>query len=216
MVKQTVIFDLDGTILNTLDDLADAANYALQRCGFAPRTIDEIRRFVGNGIRLLIERSVPAGTAPGGVRQVYDIFNSYYKEHCADKTRPYAGIPEMLRMLRMSGCKTAVLSNKADYAVQTLCRRYFDGLLDAAAGERPGIAKKPAPDAVFMLMHELDAAPERTVYVGDSDVDIETAKNAGLPCISVDWGFRSREFLIAHGAAFIAASPSDILCRLGL
>ena len=215
-MNQTVIFDLDGTILNTLDDLADAANYALRRRGFPPRTTDEVRRFVGNGIRLLIERSVPAGTAPEEIQQVYDAFNTYYKEHCADKTRPYAGVLEMLRMLRMNGCKTAVLSNKADYAVQALCRRYFDGLLDAAAGERPGIPKKPAPDAVLALMRQLDAAPEHTVYVGDSDVDIETARNAGLPCISVDWGFRSREFLLAHDAAFIAASPSDVLCRLGL
>lgn len=210
------IFDLDGTILDTLDDLMDSVNFALARSGFPIRTRDEVRQFVGNGIRLLIERAVLANTPAQQIDAVHRAFTERYKAHCADKTKPYDGIPALLIALRQAGCQVAVVSNKADYAVQALCERYFTGLLDAAAGEREGVRRKPAPDTVNQVLSKLDVPREQAVYIGDSDVDIDTARNAGMPCISVEWGFRSRAFLLAHGASRIVSKPQeifDILCK---
>ena len=214
MYYKTVIFDLDGTLLNTLDDLAAATNYALAQHGLPLRTTEEVRWFVGNGIRKLIERAVPEGTAQTEQEAVYATFNEYYKLHCNDNTQAYDGVMELLDALRNAGCRTAIVSNKADYAVQELARQYFADKLDAARGERSGIAKKPAPDMVFAVMQRLDAKKETTVYVGDSDTDLETARNAGVECIGACWGFRGREFLLAHGAKLLAAAPQDVLTLL--
>lgn len=212
MSYQLAIFDLDGTILSTLDDLADSTNYALHTCGYPTRTVDEVRRFVGNGMYLLMKRALPAGTSEEEIQHTLAVFKAWYGEHCTIKTKPYDGICGMLAGLRAAGCKTAVLSNKADYATQELCVQYFDGLLDYAAGEKEhlGIPKKPAPEAVWAIMKELDCKPENCVYIGDSDVDIDTAKNAGLACISVDWGFRERELLEQKGAETIVSTPDAL------
>lgn len=210
MKYKLVIFDMDGTILNTLDDLADSTNYALLANGLPERTIGEVRSFVGNGIRRLIERAVPAGTDAAQLDRVHESFTAHYKAHCADKTKPYDGILELIRDLRAAGCRTAVVSNKADYGVQTLCRDYFPGLFDMAVGEREGIRKKPSPDSVNEVLKKLSVVRADAVYIGDSDVDIETARNAGLDCIAVEWGFRGREFLIEHGAGRLVKEPREI------
>ena len=210
MKYQAAIFDMDGTILNTLEDLCAAMNHTLRVSGYPERTLDEVRRFVGNGIRKLIERAAPQGTDSTEIDRLFGIFNGYYKEHCADNTKPYDGILDMLKKLRANGVKTAVVSNKADYAVQELCIQYFDGLFDAAAGERTGVRKKPAPDSVFAVLEKLGVKAENAVYIGDSDVDIETARNSGMDKIIVDWGFRDKDFLISKGADMIVSSPRDI------
>lgn len=211
MVKyKLAIFDLDGTILNTLADLADSTNYALQKNGLPGRSVEQVRLFVGNGIRKLIERAVPEGSDEALIQRVHEDFTEHYKVHCADKTRPYEGIMELLRALRAAGLKTAVVSNKADYGVQALCEDYFPGLFDFAVGERTGIRRKPNPDSVLEVLKKLSATQAEAIYIGDSDVDIETAKNAGLACISVTWGFRDREFLQRHGAVTFAERPEDV------
>jgi len=211
---QAAVFDLDGTILDTLDDLSDSLAAVLRRAGLPERTREETRRFVGNGIRLLIERAVPKGTEQSKTDAVYADFLSYYGAHCAEKTAPYPGIAETLRALRSAGIRTAVVSNKADAPVKTLVARYFPSLFDAAVGEREGIRRKPAPDALFEVIRLLGVSPDGTVYVGDSDVDIETAKNAGIPCLSVAWGFRSRDFLFRHGATALIERPEELTALL--
>ena len=210
MKYTTIIFDLDGTLLNTLADLAAATNHALTEHKLPQRTTDEVRRFVGNGIHKLIERAVPAYTPAELQEAVFASFNRYYKEHCADSTRPYEGVPQLLQQLRTAGCRTAIVSNKADYGVQALAKQYFDGQLDAACGERAGIAKKPAPDMLLAIMQQLKAEPKSTIYIGDSDTDIATASNAGVDCIGACWGFRGRAFLEAHGAKLLAENVGDI------
>lgn len=211
MKYTTIIFDLDGTLLDTLLDLANATNYALGKHGLPLRTIDEVRRFVGNGIRKLITRAVPAG-APQEIQEaVFADFNLYYKKHCADNTKPYPGILRLLAELREQGCQTAIVSNKADYAVQELASQYFPNLLDAACGERQGIARKPKPDMLLAIMEQLQADKNSTIYVGDSDTDLLTAKNTGVPCIGACWGFRGRRFLIDHGAQLLVEKAGDIL-----
>ena len=195
MRYKLAVFDMDGTILNTLEDLADSTNYALKANGLPERTIDEVRRFVGNGIRLLIERAVPTDTDKELTDKVFDTFKEYYKTHCAVKTRPYDGIKDVLLELRKTGCLTAVVSNKADFAVQDLCKDYFDNLFDFAIGEREGIKKKPAPDSVFEVLSKLNVEKADAVYIGDSDVDFATSVNAGMDVIMVGWGFRDAEFL---------------------
>lgn len=208
----SMIFDLDGTLLNTLDDLHDAVAHALNVYGLPARTIDEVRRFVGNGIRLLIERSVPEGCPDSVTDSVFEEFKKYYGSHCNDKTKPYDGIIELLRQLKSCNIPCAIVSNKADFAVKTLARDYFDGLCAAAIGERDGIRKKPAPDSVFEAMALLDA--KKPVYVGDSEVDIATAKAAGIPCISVSWGFRGKNELISAGAEVVCESTAELLSAL--
>lgn len=210
MKYQLVIFDLDGTILNTLEDLTDSVNFALRRCGFPEHSIENVRTFVGNGIRKLIERAVPKGTEEQMINKVHEEFTAYYKEHCADKTRPYDGIVEVLQNLKRMGVKLAVVSNKADYGVQELCRQYYDGIFDYAVGERVGIKKKPAPDSVNEVLAQLHIDRKNAVYVGDSDVDIETADNAQMDCIVVEWGFREKQFLIEKGAKVFASEPKQI------
>ena len=214
MQKQLVIFDLDGTLLDTLDDLADAVNWALKQEQLPRRTREEVRAFVGNGIRNLIERAVPAGTEVAQTDRVFAGFKARYADHCADKTRPYPGILELLARLRAEGIRTAVVSNKADFAVQTLCRDYFPGLVDCAVGERAGIPKKPAPDSVQEVLRALKISREQAVYVGDSEVDVVTARNAGMDGILVLWGFRDRQTLERAGAKTFAATAEELCAAL--
>lgn len=210
MLYHTAIFDLDGTLLDTLQDLADSTNYALSLHHLPPRTVEEVRQFVGNGVGLLIHRAVPEGTAEELEGQVLRDFRAHYLLNMENRTAPYPGVPDLLDALRAAGVRTAVVSNKFDGAVKGLCQNYFGQRVEAAIGESQGVARKPAPDTVFRALAELGQAPEGAVYVGDSDVDILTAKNAGLPCIAVSWGFRSRAFLEANGARVIADTMQEL------
>ncbi|MBP5409238.1 MAG: HAD-IIIA family hydrolase [Prevotella sp.] len=208
----TFIFDLDGTLLNTLDDLAASVNYALRTHGMPERTLDEVRSFVGNGVRLLMERAIPEGSANPRFEETFATFRAYYMEHSLDTTRPYDGIPEMIHALKQRGCRLAVVSNKFYAATQELIRHFFPEITVAIGEhESEGIRKKPAPDTVFEALRQLGVGKEKAVYVGDSDVDLQTAHNSGLPCISVLWGFRNRDFLLAHGATTFISRPEKLL-----
>lgn len=211
MKYKYAIFDMDGTILNTLEDLQDALNYALAIEGMPLRTLDEVRRFVGNGVRKLVERGAAEGTSPDRLERIYDNFQVWYKPHCADKTRPYEGVADAIAALREKGIITAVVSNKSDSGVQELCARFFDGLFDSRVGQRPDALPKPAPDSVFTALADLGASVSESVYVGDSEVDLQTARNAGMDCIAVEWGFRDRDFLIEQGATTVVSSPEQLL-----
>ena len=215
-MKKAVIFDLDGTLLNTLDDLADSTNYALSKFGYPTRTIEEVRQFVGNGVAKLIERAIPDGKNNHNFEKCLAIFKENYAQNMYNKTAPYNGIIEMLSNLKSKGIKIAVVSNKFDLAVKELCKKYFEGFIDFAAGENEaqGIKKKPAPDTVISVLNEFNFAPEDAVYVGDSDVDIMTAKNSKMPCISVTWGFRDEKFLLENGATILINAPSEIYNHL--
>lgn len=208
----TYIFDLDGTLLDTLDDLASAVNYALRTYGMPEHSRDAIRRFVGNGVRMLMIRAVPDGEQNPKFEEVFETFRKYYMQHSLDTTRPYDGIPEMLAALRQRGCRLAVVSNKFDAATKELCKHFFPNTIEVAVGEHEaeGIRKKPAPDTVIEALSQLGVSSKNAVYVGDSDVDLETARNAALPCISVLWGFRDRGFLLAHGAITFITSPKEL------
>ncbi len=211
MKFNSVVFDLDGTLLDTLGDLRDSVNYALEKNNLPKRTTEEIRTFVGNGIRLLIERSVPENTPIDITDKCFFDFKEYYKEHSAILTKPYNGIIDLLNTLKEKGIKIAVVSNKADFAVKTLMVDYFNGLYDCAYGERAGVERKPAPDGVLAAISEMGGEIANTVYIGDSEVDVETSKNAKLPCIAVTWGFRDKEVLENLNPEYIVDSPSDIL-----
>ena len=213
MKYQTYIFDLDGTLLDTLGDLAASVNYALREHGMPEHSIDNVRRFVGNGVRLLMERAIPNGTANPDFEATFATFRQHYMQHSLDTTKPYEGIPEVLQELKARGCHLAVVSNKMMAATQELIRHFFSDTISVAIGENEtaGIHKKPAPDTIFEALHQLGVGQEDAVYVGDSDVDIQTAANSGLPCISVLWGFRDKDFLIRHGAKIFISAPSDLL-----
>lgn len=214
MKYQLIIFDLDGTILDTLDDLADAANHAVRVFGYPEHTREQIRSFVGNGIKNLIVRCLPEGTKEEIVEKVLAEFRIYYGVHCADKTKPYEGIYKLLITLRSQGYQTAVVSNKADFAVQELCRKYFPGLFDCVIGEREAIQKKPAPDMVYEALKELQIDGAQALYVGDSEVDISTAGNAGMGSVIVSWGFREEAFLKACGAACTVSSVQELYDKI--
>ena len=213
MSYQTYIFDLDGTLLDTLGDLAASVNYAMRTHGMPEHSVDEVRLFVGNGVRRLMERAVPGGADHPAFEAAFATFRRHYMEHSLDTTRPYEGIPELLQELKRRGRHTAVVSNKFDAATKELCRHFFPDTIAVAVGEHEaeGIRKKPAPDTVLQALSQLGVGQEGAVYVGDSDVDIQTARNSGLPCISVLWGFRDREFLLAHGAETFVSQPSELL-----
>lgn len=211
MKYRAIIFDLDGTLTDTLEDLFLSVNYALRSCNFSERTLDEVRRFVGNGVRKLMERSVPEGTDLRSLEQCFEVFRAHYMIHCQDHTSLYPGIASLLTALHAKGYKMAVVSNKLQAGVDELADLFFNGVIDISIGERSGIPTKPAPDMVQMALEQLGVDASEAVYIGDSDVDLQTAANAGLPCISVLWGFRSRDFLKAHGATTLAEHPNDVL-----
>ncbi len=209
-----VIFDLDGTLLDTIEDLKNAVNHALKSMNMPERSLEEVRAFVGNGVKNLVHRSVPEGTDPGTEEETLAIFREYYLAHCEDNTCPYPGILLLLRELKAAGLKTAIVSNKNDAAVKKLSRQYFGELIDIAIGENEaaGVAKKPAPDTIFQAMEALGER-ESCVYIGDSEVDHETALNAGVPLILVSWGFRERELLESFAPEYLA-DDADTLAQI--
>lgn len=207
----TYIFDLDGTLLDSLNDLAVSTNYALDWAGMPEHTIEDVRLFVGNGVKKLIERAIPGGLNNPKFDTTYSKFKEHYLLHSVDTTKPYPGILETLSELKKRNKKIAVVSNKFYDATQELCRYFFSDYVQVAIGERENIRKKPAPDTVLEALKQLDSEKETAVYIGDSDVDVNTAKNSGLPCISVLWGFRDRNFLLEHGATNFISEPNQLL-----
>lgn len=211
MKYNTVIFDLDGTLLNTLDDLRDSLNEILMQNSYLPQTIEDVRRFVGNGVWNLVRRSLPGSCSDQEVTRIMEDFKLHYKKNMQNKTRPYNGIMELLLDLNRFNYKVAIVSNKFDAAVKELSLTYFGNLIPVAIGETTEIKRKPAPDSILRAVKELDSSLESTVLVGDSETDVQTAKNAGIPCIGVTWGFRSREVLREEGADYLIDTPREIL-----
>lgn len=210
-MKHAVIFDLDGTLLNTLGDLRAATNHALEVRGLPPHSMEEIRQFIGNGIRLLICRAMPEGTPEAEIDAALDDFKAYYAAHIHDRTVPYDGIPQLLTALKKRGIQVAVLSNKIDSASQQLIEYFFPGKTDVVFGEHVGVPRKPDPTSCRMVMQQLGVQPEQVLYVGDSGIDMQTAKNAGLYAVGVTWGFRSKEVLLEYGADILVHRPEQIL-----
>lgn len=210
MNYDTYIFDLDGTLLDSLTDLAISCNYALRINNMPERTIDEVRCFVGNGVKKLMERAIPNGLQNPAFEKTYADFRQHYLVHNLDNTKPYPGIIPLLKRLHSEGKNIAVVSNKFYAATQDLVKHFFDEYITVAIGERENIRKKPAPDTVFEALRQLDASSAGAVYIGDSDVDVMTARNCNIPCISVLWGFRTKEFLIKNGATTFVTAPDEI------
>lgn len=211
---KAVIFDLDGTLLDTLQDLASAVNFSLEKNKMPKRTIDEVRRFVGNGVENLMIRAIPEGKNNPAFDQTFADFKAYYAIHCMDQTDAYPGVLALMEQLKQRGILMAIVSNKIDSAVKELDKQFFGKYTKAAIGEMEGVARKPAPDTVEKALAELGVSKEQAIYVGDSDVDIATAKNAMLPCVSVLWGFRDKEFLVEHGADTFIEKPEELLLLL--
>lgn len=211
MSYKLAIFDLDGTVLDTLDDLTDSVNHVLSQRGYKVRTAAEVRSYLGNGAKKLIERALPEGLPDETVVSVLEDYKLYYGDHSEIKTRPYPGIIQMLKELKRIGVKTAILSNKPDAPTKALSQRYFNGLIDYAAGENADIPRKPAPDGVRVILEKLGISANEAVFVGDSEVDIATAKNSGMDCISVEWGFRDPDFLISSGSDRSAKTAEQLL-----
>lgn len=210
MIK-TVLFDLDGTLLNTLTDLSNSVNYALNSHHLPQRTELEVRSFLGNGIHNLIEKSVPENTPSELLEDVFQSFKSYYLQHGLDSTAPYPGIISLLKALQQKSVKMAIISNKVDTAVQQLNKKFFSDYIGIAIGEKPQIRRKPAPDSVLLAIKALDANPATTLYVGDSEVDYETAHSAGIRCALVTWGFRDRLDLEDLHADYYVNSPHELM-----
>ncbi|MBR7034113.1 MAG: HAD-IA family hydrolase [Clostridia bacterium] len=211
MRYDAVIFDMDGTVLDTLGDLTATLNHALAEFDYPPRTAEETRSFIGNGVRMLLRRGAGEELGEEKTGLMYKAFVEYYKDHLTDKTRPYDGIADLLKSLREAGLRVALLSNKADFAVTILCRKFFDGLFDVYYGEREGIPRKPDPAGAIAVMKELGATPERTLYIGDSGVDLATAHAAGLDCVLVEWGYLNSEPELIPGRDKTAKTPEDVL-----
>ena len=211
-MRNTIIFDLDGTLLDTLDDLTASVNYCMEKFGGPVYDREDVRKKVGNGIYVLMERALPGGRENPSYEECIQAFPLHYEKHMLDHTRPFEGIQKMLEDFSEKGYKMAIVSNKFDAAVKELNRRFFGERIAVAIGEAEarGIRKKPAPDTVFTAMDELGARREECIYVGDSEVDIQTASNAGIPCISVTWGFKTREFLENAGATVLADTPKEL------
>ncbi len=206
----TVIFDLDGTLMDTLDDLTDSVNVILEKYGYPKRRREEVRKFLGNGLLRTLRLSLPEHTPEETVNRLFPELKEYYSTHCQIKTKPYAGVADCMKKLKERGFKMAVVSNKNDAAVKTLNREFFSDYISVAIGEKPGIRKKPEPDTVYQALKELQSEKENAIYVGDSEVDKATADNAGIACISVDWGFRDREELEKLHPAYLISRPEEI------
>lgn len=211
MKFEAIVFDLDGTLTDTLTDLKNSVNFALGEMNFPERSLDEVRQFVGNGVRRLIYLSVPENTPDEISEQCLSIFKEHYKSNSLVETKPYDGIVPMLESLKNKGIKTAVVTNKMQEAAVDIVEKFFSGLIDEAIGQVDGIAQKPQPDGVYAALKKLEVTKDKAVYVGDSDVDCKTAHNAGIPCIGVSWGFRGRKVLAENGADYIIDSPSELL-----
>ena len=211
MKYDTIIFDLDGTLLNTLDDLKDSLNYALTKHGHKPRTSEEVKSFVGNGVKMLMRRALPIHSTEEEVEKCLATFTSHYKTNMQNKTGPYDGIMELLQYLDKNNYKLAIVSNKFDSAVKELAKHYFDDLISVAIGESPDVKRKPAPDSILTAIRLLGSDKNKSLYVGDSETDIQTAKNAGIPCVGVTWGFRTRETLKNEGADYLIDEPKELL-----
>jgi phosphoglycolate phosphatase len=207
---KTYIFDLDGTLLDTLNDLHASCNYALRTHGMPERSLEEVRQFVGNGVKKLMERAIPDGLENPLFEETLQTFRQHYLLHNLDTTLPYPGIMDMLQQLKAQGKRIAVVSNKFYAATQDLCKHFFGDTIQVAIGEREDIKKKPAPDTVLEALRQLQVTRQDAVYVGDSEVDVETARNSGIPCISVLWGFRSKSFLLSHGATTFIETPNEL------
>ena len=207
---KTYIFDLDGTLLDTLNDLHASCNYALRTHGMPERSLEEVRQFVGNGVKKLMVRAIPNGLENPLFEETLQTFRQHYLLHNLDTTLPYPGIMEMLQQLKAQGKRIAVVSNKFYAATQDLCKHFFGDTIQVAIGEREDIKKKPAPDTVLEALRQLQVTRQDAVYVGDSEVDVETARNSGIPCISVLWGFRSKSFLLSHGATTFIETPNEL------
>ncbi|MBP5770771.1 MAG: HAD-IA family hydrolase [Bacteroidaceae bacterium] len=208
---KAVVFDLDGTLLYTLQDLANALNWALRQNGMPERTLSEVRRFVGNGVQRLVQRAMPEESVTPLFDKTFSDFKRYYMVHCQETTCPYEGVPEMLLTLKAHGFKLAIVSNKLQAGVDELCNRYFRDTVTVAIGDQPSLQRKPAPDMVNEALRILGVDARDAVYVGDSDIDLLTARNSGLPCISVLWGYRDRDFLLEQGATCLAEKTDDVL-----
>ena len=213
MIKEysTYIFDLDGTLLSTLNDLTVSTNYTMRTFHFPEYSVDEVRNFVGNGIPKLIERAIPNGINNPHYTDAYQKFIEYYLEHKLDTTVPYVGIDPMLQVLKSHNKKIAIVSNKYCVATETLCKHFFSKYIHVAIGESANVRKKPAPDTVLEAVKRLNTTLDDAVYIGDSEVDIETAKNCGIPCVSVLWGFKDKDFLIKHGAETLISNPMQLV-----
>ena len=210
MIYDTYIFDLDGTLLDSLTDLAISCNYALRMNNMPERSLDEVRHFVGNGVKKLMERAIPDGLQNPAFEKTYNDFRQHYLVHNLDNTKPYPGIVSLLQRLHSEGKSIAVVSNKFYAATQNLVKHFFGEYVTVAIGERENIRKKPAPDTVIEALRQLGASASGAVYIGDSDVDVMTARNSGMPCISVLWGFRDKEFLKENGATTFVTAPDEI------
>lgn len=211
MKYKAIIFDLDGTLTDTLYDLMLSTNHALRQMGWPERTLDEVRQFVGNGVRRLMEQAVPSDTEEEEFEECFAIFQEHYVEHCQDHTALYEGIAPLLGELKSRGYKLAIVSNKLQPGVDELYQAFFRDTIQVAIGERPDVRRKPFPDMVELAMKELGVQPGECIYVGDSEVDMATARNAGLPCISVLWGFRDKDYLREIGAFHMVQTPAEIL-----
>ncbi|MBR7082769.1 MAG: HAD family hydrolase [Clostridia bacterium] len=209
--RKTIIFDMDGTVLNTLDDLTLSMNFVMTEFGFPTHSVEEYRSAFGNGVRYALEKTAPHGTPSDVIDKMIPIFKEHYDAHCLDNTRPYDGVIPLMKQLKERGFRMAIVSNKIDSAVKELNEKFFSDVVDIAIGERAGIKRKPAPDMVFLALDELGASADDAVYVGDSEVDLKTAQNSSLPCVSVLWGFRDRDFLKETGGETFAVSPRDLL-----
>ncbi len=211
MKYDAVIFDLDGTLTDTLEDLKNSVNFALKSFGFPERTLDEVRAFVGNGVKKLIFKSVPYGTAEKTAEECLAVFKEHYKNNSLVETKPYDGIIPMLEELKRQGIRTAIVTNKMHEAAQDISRIFFNGLVEITVGQVDGVAQKPQPDGIYDALKKLGVSKEKAVYVGDSEVDCITAKNAGIPCIGVTWGFRDKSVLLENGADYIVDTLKQIL-----
>ena len=214
MKIKAVIWDLDGTLLDTLHDLADSVNAALSAHGMPVHSIDKIRSFVGNGMVKLISRAVPAGTSEADEAAVREFFKAHYAAHCNDKTKPYPGIPALLDELKEAGVKMAVVSNKPDFATKELVKLYFGDCIGTAVGGRDGVPVKPAREMVQLALEELDIPAEKAIYIGDSEVDVQTAQNADMQGIFVDWGFRDESVLRETGAKTVAHTTEQLRAEI--
>lgn len=212
----TIIFDLDGTLLDTLEDLKNAVNHVLAAHGYPIKTLEEIRKSVGNGTKVLLEKTVPGGSSNPLFNTINEEYQKYYLEHCNEKTGPYKGVREAMKQLKDKGYKMAIVSNKPDSAVKELRDKYFGKYLNVAIGDKEGRRRKPYPDSVFAAIEELGSDHDECIYIGDSEVDFLTAENSGLPCISCLWGFRTQEELMSNGVDpenFIK-SPDEIMSKI--